>query len=173
MSEILFVIIGIFIVGSPFLLIGIIVVQLARKKRLRGATIAALIGATLFLGGWRYFFPSETRSPFRVALPKRVIETSEWYFSDGFLPDYAYYLRAKISPEDFDKYVKYFSLTPHSVDRKYEGGFSAGPAWVSGPADWWNPSASTLTTFAKQDALDSWTYAKYENGYLYLHSFTH
>jgi hypothetical protein len=115
-----------------------------------------------------------TQWPFRHALPSNAQDIHEWFREDGFLPDYAYKLKARISDKEFHAYVKRFELTPHHPDRQYSGDIKPWLHWRSQrPAiDWWDPSESLDNTFVRQVG-DSWTYAKWERGYLYLKSLDH
>ena len=111
---------------------------------------------------------------FRRALPSNAEDVHEWFREDGFLPDYSYQLKAKISDEQFHRYIERFELTPHSPERQYSEGPEPWLSWQNnGPTiEWWDPSESLAETFVKQSG-DNWTYAKRERGYLYLKSLEH
>jgi hypothetical protein len=143
------------------------------KSRLWVAvTIMALLPTLLAISGWIWLQSGDSEWGYRKALPKDTIEICEYRHADGFLPDHNYFLKAAIAESDFEPYVKKFGMTPHTTDRKYIGGFSGGPNWNNGP-DWWKPSNNNSRTYSDQPAEDAWLFAKYENGYLYLHSYVH
>lgn len=111
---------------------------------------------------------------FRKELPWSASDIHESYYSDTLLPDYDYKLKAKISEAQFQNYIKSFDLSPHTSDRKY----SEEIHWLDwnappeGNVGWWNPTSSLTNTFVWQGS-DTWIFAKYENGYLYLGSLNH
>jgi hypothetical protein len=129
----------------------------------------------LFVVGVVGFFwlrPDQTRS--RRALPFNASDIHEYYKDFGFLPDYVYHLKAKISADQFQSYVDSLGLTPHTPTRVYTDD-KAWLSWSSMSSDvgaWWNPTDSLDGTFVDQQG-DGWTFAKYENGYLYLTSQDH
>ena len=55
--------------------------------------------------------------------------------ADGFLPDAAYCLKAKVTKEQFDAIVKKVGATPHTETRKY----TDEKAWLN-----WGPSADGI-----------------------------
>lgn len=77
--------------------------------------------------------------------------------------------------EEFDVYVAKLGLTLHTPNRKYEEPAVPWLDWGVAPDEktsWWNPSPSLDSTFVDQ-GHDTWTFAKYENGRLYLKSLNH
>jgi hypothetical protein len=140
-----------------------------KRRWLRVLTILFAIGLILFL--WAR--PDQWR--FRRELPWRAQDVKEWHQSDGFLPDYSYQLKAKITEEQFHRYIAKFELTPHTPTRKYSDSPEAWLTWHRAPGfsgAWWDPSDSLEHTFVWQ-GNDTWTFAKYERGYLYLASLNH
>jgi hypothetical protein len=110
--------------------------------------------------------------PLRRALPWSATDIHEWSREDGFLPDYTYLLKAKITPEEFRSYVHARGLTPHAASREYEDQESwLGWQGRSG-LPWWTPTDSLDTTFVANYGRE-WTYAKYEDGYIYVKSLCH
>jgi hypothetical protein len=111
---------------------------------------------------------------FRKKLPWSATDIHEIYWTDFPLPDYSYNLKAKISESQFLKYISKFGLSPHTTDRQY----SDDVIWLNwdAPPDnkgsWWNPTDSLTNTFVWQ-GNDTWIFAKYEHGYLYLGSLNH
>lgn len=135
-----------------------------KKRWLFGAAVIALVIWVVW--------PASDEWIFKQELPRSAQDVWEWKHADGFLPDYMDLLKARISREDFVRYVARLNLTPHSPSRKYD----EGPAEVFlnwGPRDdWWDPSLGLEGTYVDQ-GQDTWTFAKYENGYVYLKSFNH
>ncbi len=105
---------------------------------------------------------------FRKKLPWSATDVHEWHWEDFLIPDYSYCLKAKMSEEAFQDYVQEFGLEKKAMplENKYV-------SW-SGPGEeetWWDVSTNLDDTYMFIDAQgDGWTLAKYENGYLYLHS---
>jgi hypothetical protein len=112
---------------------------------------------------------------FRRALPPSAEDVHEWSREDGFLPDYSYKLKAKISEDQFHLYIDRFQLTPHAPDRQYSQDAKIYLQWraeTNPEIAWWNPTESLAETFVRQVG-DNWTFAKRERGYLYLKSLDH
>ncbi len=110
--------------------------------------------------------------PLLRALPSSATDVHEWSREDGFLPDYTYLLRARITPEEFQSYVQARGLTPHTATREYED-LELWLRWKYKPElPWWNPSDSLNTTFVANSGRE-WTYAKYEDGHIYVKSLSH
>ncbi len=111
---------------------------------------------------------------FRKELPWLAHDVHEQFYTDGLLPDYGYFLKAKISEAEFRDYLTKFSLSPHTSSRTYtdDVGWLEWNDGISPRDSWWNPSPSLDATFVWQGG-DTWIFAKYENGYLYLKSLNH
>lgn len=135
----------------------------------------ALFTALLVTGvAWALWGPM-TQWGFRRALPSNAEDVHEWFWEDGFLPDYTYKLKAKMSDEQFHRYLERLKLTPHSPDRPYSDDSQVWLRWKDrhgGALECWDPSESLAETFVLQ-AGDTWTFAKRERGYLYLKSLNH
>ena len=105
---------------------------------------------------------------FRKKLPWSATDVHEWSMTDMFIGDYGYCLKAKMSEEAFLDYVQEFGLEKKKMplDNEYvhwSGSLHGEP--------WWDVSTNLDDTYMFIDAQgDGWTLAKYENGYLYLHS---
>jgi hypothetical protein len=134
-----------------------------------GLVCLALILAAIAVWGWYVL----ATSPLRQALPWSAREVVDLTV-DG-PPDHGYFLRAKITEPEFRAYCERMRLTPHTSDRVY----TDDEMWLSwdGPAggrtpDWWNPSSGLDGTYVEQSGK-VWTFAKYENGYLYVKSRRH
>ena len=120
------------------------------------------------LGLCYYLFTWE----FRKALPWSARDVREYYETDSFLPDYSYQLKARITEQQFHEYIAKFHLTLHTPTRTY----SDDTLWLSWRhvrnCDWWDPSDSLESTFVWQ-GNDTWIFAKYERGHLYVGSLNH
>ena len=120
-----------------------------------------------------WYRPDQWR--FRHKLPWSAQDVHEWHREDGFLPDYSYLLKAKITEAQFRRYITKFGLTSHTASRQYSESPDPWLSWEAAPSfdgGWWNPSDSLEDTFVWQ-GYDTWTFAKYEHGYLYLSSINH
>ena len=131
------------------------------------ATGLALIAVVLVMP---YCYYRATTSYFRQNLPWGVEEFQEK--SVDCFPDHSYFLKVRISAEVFAEFVARVELTRHSDDRNY----TDDKTWLSWnglqtPA-FWDASDSLEGTYVRQSG-DCWTFAKYENGYLYLRSLSH
>jgi len=138
--------------------------SLFRQHRLKLIGIYALgICLTYNLLGW----------DFRKELPLLASDVHEHFYADGFLPDYSYFLKAKMSEQQFQRYIAKFKLTLHTPDRKY-----SEDLWLDwggshlAPLSWWDPGKTLEHTYVWEGG-DTWTFAKYEHGYLYLKSLNH
>lgn len=144
-----------------------------RTKSRRFCLFSSAIVVALFTIGV-YLCYEGTLWSFRKALPSSAQDIHESYWTDTLLPDYDYKLKAKITEEEFRRYVAKFGLTPHTTTRKYSDlvvclDWAASPEFRRG---WWDPSTSLDSTFVWQSNT-VWTYAKYERGHLYLQSLRH
>jgi hypothetical protein len=143
-----------------------------------GLTVIGLIG--LISIGFLFFdsFSSSnddgsTTISWRSSLPDTATDVKEHAWADGFLPDYDYYLRARISTVEFEKFVKDLELTPHATNRVYsESSCLSWSGHLLGDSEWWNPTESLEGTYVREGGTN-WTFAKYENGYLYFRSLDH
>lgn len=157
----------------------------SRMKKKAKVIIASVVGAIVLLpaiaivGLYLAFKVAFSGDPteglsWRHDLPATATDVHEWAWADGFLPDYSYILKAKVSEPDFNVFIRKLKLTPHSPDRQY----SDNPAWLSWSCppgftnDWWDASGSLSNTFV-DEGHDTWSFAKYENGYLYFQSLNH
>lgn len=105
-------------------------------------------------------------NPFRRALPwstRDVQSYSETYELSG---DSYYYLKARISKEQFEKYVAKLHLIHWERDRKIKESDINWQNQLHQKLDWWNPGLSEDDTYSKTDT--DFTTAKFSEGYLYL-----
>jgi hypothetical protein len=160
----------------PGVIGGILAIWFASDSRKTSKTFcikASLATIAIYGAGIIFCYQMFTWS-FRKELPWSATDIQEAYHSDTLLPDYDYRLKAKVSEAQFQKYIKKFNLSLHTKDRKY----SDDVIWLhwSAPSKsksgWWNPTDSLTNTFVWQGS-DTWIFAKYENGYLYLGSLNH
>jgi hypothetical protein len=111
---------------------------------------------------------------YRKLLPFGTWDAHEWYWSDGLLPDHTYCLKAKVTEGEFKDYIATLGLEQHPPDPPFEHGFHdpPRPVWGGpvGSAEWWDVTTSMENSYYAWPRMDSWTVAKYENGYLYLYS---
>jgi hypothetical protein len=110
---------------------------------------------------------------FRKALPFWTWDVHEWSLTDGFLPDYSYCLKAKMTRSEFIEYIAQYDLKLNPTTPKQDRDFMPPPSWSSPfePNDsWWNVTLTMDSTYYIWPKADNWTMAKYEHGYLYLHS---
>ncbi len=144
-----------------------------RGFRMRRRFVALVLAVVVVAVAWASW-GRMTQWGFRRALPSNAEDVHEWIREDGFLPDYSYKLKAKISDEDFHRYIDRLKLTPNAAGRQYSQDAEAWLRWQPDPAapEWWNPSESLAETFVRHSG-DNWTYAKRERGYLYLKSLEH
>lgn len=122
--------------------------------------------------GW-YGWYSLTTSPLRQTLPWSASDVNDKYVD--MFPDYSYFLKAKLpSVKEFNEYCAKQNLTPHTPQRVYSDD-TTWLLWGSLEPEsvaWWNPSPSLTGTYVSQSGHE-WTLAKYENGCLYVHAFSH
>ncbi len=74
----------------------------------------------------------------------------------------------------FHRYISKFALTPHTAERQYSDS-AVWLRWRHAPGftgEWWDPSMSLDSTYVWQGG-DTWIFAKYERGFLYLASVNH
>jgi len=142
-----------------------------RKTLAIGCALIGCVGLLAIGLGLRQVAISLTTTPLRKALPASARDIHEWSGGEeGILAqDYMYLLKARITPDEFDAYVNRFGMTPHTPNRSYQYGFQ--PGWRIGQElEWWDPSDDVSNTYVL-DHSSAWTYAKYENGYLYVVSY--
>ena len=156
------------------------------KIKLAVAVCAIAIG----LGGWwayrdfqrrrfvamfREIMSAPVKPPsWRRHLPASATEIQEWAWADGFLPDFTYLLKARVSDSEFLEFVASLGLAPHTPERKY----SESAHWLSWSpppgfdGKWWDASGALSSTFV-DEGHDTWMFAKHENGFLYFKCFSH
>ena len=84
---------------------------------------------------------------YRTALPSSASEIEESFHTDPFFPDYSYWLRAKISKEQFFNYVEHFELS----DR---GGIDIGEHFYSAEKGDWRMSARYSDGYLEVNAAE-------------------
>jgi hypothetical protein len=144
-----------------------------RAAAKRFFVFAFILVVLLYVGGLALCYEAFTWR-FRKELPWSAHDVHEYYVSDTLLPDYSYQLKAQVTEDQFRRYIAKFGLTPHTPTRTY----SDSTIWLrwdgvrGAERGWWDPSDSLDSTFVWQ-GYDTWTFAKYEHGYLYLASINH
>ena len=139
-----------------------------RTKIILAVALLMLIG-----GGW-WVFSGDGKPSWRRYLPRTATDIHEWAWADGFLPDYSYLLKARITDGEFQTFVTQLGLTPHTADRNYSDD-SHWLSWQRAPGfneNWWDASPALDSTYVWQ-GKDTWAFAKYENGFLYFQSLNH
>jgi hypothetical protein len=109
----------------------------------------------------------------RSSLPETAADVHEHAWADGFLPDYDYYLRARVTKSEFEKFVQDLELTPHTATRTYsESSWLSWSGHLLADSEWWKPTEDLEGTYVKEGGT-TWTFAKYEDGFLYFRSLDH
>lgn len=150
-----------------------------KKRRFLSYALIGIVGLCLVFAGLglgiRQVINAMTASPLRKALPSTAqdIHESAWEEGGDTGQDYCYLLRAKITPAEFQQYVNKLNLTLHTPTRQYSNGFS--PNWsiscgIGKKPDWWTPLNDSSGTYVRE-GNSAWTYAKYENGYIFVVSY--
>ena len=112
---------------------------------------------------------------YRKLLPKSATDIKDFYWEDGFLPDYEYYLRATISREDFEIYLDSLDLVLNTDSSKYTdeiGNMTTGGSCLNEIKDWWDVESNQDSIFVWQNGHE-WNIARYIKGYLYLYAHEH
>jgi len=101
----------------------------------------------------------------RKALPSTADEVHEYNSDRLFPPDYCYYLKAKITQEEFNAYRKRLRFAPLPQDLREEFDWSPFGDKVE---EWWDPTPSLKGAFYNPTATGSQrALMKYENGFVY------
>jgi hypothetical protein len=123
-----------------------------------------LLALVLLLGMlYVFFMPSKARSN----LPEGASVIGEQYIG-GFTQDYARFLKARISPEDYLIYTQKLSLV------SLNGGECVDVntySWsgMSEVGEWWDPSDSFDHAYCEVGSdRDNYVVAKHERGYVFF-----
>ncbi len=129
----------------------------------RLVTLAALAASLLALMGAAYYLMTKPMAV-RIALPLRAVATmDEYYWDAGMLPDFVHCVRAKVSEEEFRRFVNSMKLAPYHGRGKFpECQYAA----------WWDASADASNSFAPQPTRGGGgaPMAKFEHGTLYYYA---
>jgi hypothetical protein len=112
---------------------------------------------------------------YREHLPSSASEIKEWYIRDELLPDYEYYLKARISPSEFEKYRIRLGLSFHTDSSKYGDDMdwlSTAGVYSDSVSKWWNFTSNSDSLFVWQKG-DEWNIARYIDGHVYLYAHNH
>jgi hypothetical protein len=151
-------------------------------KKIVGLVLGVIALKYLLIGGFNLLIygelvhsrdPQGSKISFTRYLPATATEINEVSWADGFIPDYNYWLRARVTREEFDQFVRDLELTPHTNDRQYsENSWLSWSDHLLGDTDWWHPTQNLEETYVREGGT-KWSFAKYENGYLYFRSLDH
>ncbi len=109
----------------------------------------------------------------RSSLPESATDVHEHVWADGMLPDYDYYLCARVTKAEFEDFVKDLGLTLHTANRVYsESSWLSWSGHLLGDNTWWHPTDRLDGTYVKEGGT-TWSFAKYEDGILYFRSLDH
>ena len=122
--------------------------------------VCVILGVALV---WRTLVSENT---YRAALPASAQNVQDT--SVDLFPDWEYYLKADISPEEFDAYVQELGVPVCQAEDHIWIGWHT----FSAP-EWWDPTSDTGKTYCQNRNGDIWEMAKYENGHLYLRAYSH
>ena len=146
----------------PCVLVGLVVFRYLDGEH--SATRAGrVILPTLFFAVWLIGVVSNYEFvtwPYRKALPWTASDVQDYAWTEGFLPDYSYWMRARLSRDQFRVYITKYGLNQAE---------SGGDSWLCddrAPA-WFRPSAGgkVIYTAMKGDWSMS---ALYDRGYIYV-----
>lgn len=100
------------------------------------------------------------------ALPPSATDIHEYSWQNyWFVPDYCYFLKAKITQEEFEAYKTKLKFVPIPEDAKEEVNWCSWEHFVD---EWWDPLPTSNGAFYHPESTDSKLgIMKYENGYLY------
>ena len=105
-----------------------------KSTKLRGF-LRVIVGLVIVgIIGFFWIRPDQTRA--RRALPFSAEDVHEWHLENGFLPDYSYQLKAKITADQFSRYVDRLGLTPHSATTAASSCSSAGEPSARSARPW-------------------------------------
>ncbi len=175
----------------PLLGVGLLLVwgfpRLAPERKRFGRRWSVAIGV-LYLGCVGLGFRSSLWG-FRTALPWSASEIHDYGESWAIPADHTYFLRARVTRQEFDAYVAKLGLKLYKPEQPSQtenptgsGSFDPNkmletPDWGDRGAQpkgwldpWWDPSPDLSETYY-QPYRTGCTFAKYERGYLYLRSF--
>lgn len=112
---------------------------------------------------------------YQKCLPTTASDIKVFVWKEDLLPDYEYYLKAKISKQDFLRYIDTFNLVLYSDTLKFEddaiwNGLSG--VFRDSVKTWWLVDESKDSSYIWNKGQE-WNVAKYENGYLYFYANNH
>jgi len=111
---------------------------------------------------------------YEKALPDTAEDVHVWHQNDGFLPDYTYYLKARISRQEFFNYIDSLEMNLHTDTSNYTDDtlwIQTSGAFNDTIKSWWNDTR-TDSMYVWQNGHE-WNTARYIDGYLYLLAIEH
>lgn len=112
---------------------------------------------------------------YRKLLPASATEIKEFHYKDDFLPDYEYYLKAKMSRSDFQRYCDTLGLKLHHDSSRYTddiANLTTGGGFSDSIKTWWNNTIQKDSLFVWQRGHE-WNIARYVDGAIYLYAHEH
>lgn len=127
-------------------------------SRASRAVLPVLLCAVWLAGiPWTY---SLTTWSYRKALPWSATDISEHAWTEGFLPDYSYWMRAKISETQFEAYVAKYALQQSKDDSYSWQSDEHKPSWFK--------SQSIEDKLFKAEDGRWFMCAFYDSGFIYV-----
>ena len=125
-------------------------------------SIFILISIFLFIIYKSFLFQEKARR----LLPKSSKDVREFNWSNpGFLPDYWYALKAKMTSDEFETYRKKMGFISVPKDKWEDSNNWSG---MSGIESWWDPNGDSEVLYYNPNLSGSTkAIMKFENGYLY------
>lgn len=168
---------GLCIMAVPAVIFGITglvkIVKSAGQLKGKGLAVAGIAAPAIVLPVFcimlAVFMPALAKlfqaAP-RRALPSSATDIHEYGWQNyWFVPDYCYFLKAKITQEEFEAYKTKLKFVPLPEDAKEEVNWCSWEHFVD---EWWEPLSTSDGAFYDPTFTGSdHAVMKYENGYLY------
>lgn len=147
------------------------------KRRRKILVVALLVAIPVLAGtalGVRTLVIYLTESPLKRALPSSATDIHQWSLNEpGPLgQDCSYMLKARVSYQQFSSFRQRLRMKRHTPEREYQHGFSPHfNSLATEDLPWWNPTDSMEAVYVL-DQGSSWTWAKHEDGHMYVMSWS-
>ena len=107
---------------------------------------------------------------FKTKLPNHASEIKEFIKAEEFIPDYKYFLSAKITKAEFLNYTNGFKMKLHTDTTQY----SDDIVWLTTESniEWWNSKSQKDSMYVSQNGQE-WVIARYIDEKLYLNAHMH